>query len=323
MKKALSVLLIAVMTLSLAACKAPVTPDPTTAPATDAPATEVPATEVPATDVPTPTPMPDFKTGGADFCEALVSGVTAYYDLDGDGLADSVLYKEEDGPADKKYTVTVTRGAKPDEPKTYEDYGYFAVAYVFDCDPGDKRLEVVFSCEQDSGDSSTAAMRVNDAGTDIDVFRTNAGLRFGGTGLIGGFTSANGFDTITQTYLMGTHFLRAHMTVTANGFVPTIGIYEYLEVSLEHPYELKLDMPAKLVDEVGDDGESITLPAGTKFIPVTAEPAFVPEGGSARVVIRLEDGRMCSVEITRDAGTNVLLINGLNMWDCADFPDED
>ncbi|MCR5610321.1 MAG: hypothetical protein K6F68_00605 [Clostridiales bacterium] len=318
MKRLTAILVLAAMLLSLAACRTPVTPDPTTAPVTDAPATEVPATEAP-----TPMPIPDFKTSGADFCEALVSGVTAYYDLDGDGLADSVLYKEEDGPADKKYTVTVTRGAKPDEPKTYEDYGYSAIACVFDCDPDDKRLEVVFSCEKDSGDSSAAAMRVNDAGTDIDVFRTDAGLRFDDTGLIGGFTSVNGFDTITRTYLMGTHFLRTRMTVTAEGFVPTIGIYEYLEVSPEHPYELKLEMPAKLVDEVGDDGESITLPAGTKFIPVTAEPAFVPEGGSARVVIRLEDGRMCSVEITRDAGTNVLLINGLNMWDCADFPDED
>ena len=314
MKKAITVILAIFLILSLAACANETvnSPEPTGSPS-EAPTPE--PTDAP-TEAPTPTPesspTPDddrILKGGRDFWVALENGVTYYCDIDGDGLVDSVLftYSEYD-PG-----VIITRGADPYNPYDYECGAYWGCAWIIDSDPDDGRLEVLVTNEGQSGDPESAIYRAISGGDEIEKLFTG-GVRLNGEdpeSFV--FSSEEGFEVVSWSFVLGSNDLSARVRVGADGIELLSGVWTFAR---PHEYTLKLELPVTLLNEDGTEGESYTVPVGETITPVYTDDDYA----ATYAVVRLGDGRLAKIEIEMEQ--NLYYINGIHQMEYADFIDE-
>ena len=312
MKKAITVILAIFLILSLAACANETvnSPEPTGSPS-EAPTPE--PTDAP-TEAPTPesSPTPDddrILKGGRDFWIALENGVTYYCDIDGDGLVDSVLftYSEYD-PG-----VIITRGADPYNPYDYECGAYWGCAWIIDSDPDDGRLEVLVTNEGQSGDPESAIYRAISGGDEIEKLFTG-GVRLNGEdpeSFV--FSSEEGFEVVSWSFVLGSNDLSARVRVGADGIELLSGVWTFAR---PHEYTLKLELPVTLLNEDGTEGESYTVPVGETITPVYTDDDYAV----TYAVVRLGDGRLAKIEIEMEQ--NLYYINGIHQMEYADFIDE-
>ena len=324
MKKAITVILAIFLILSLAACANETvnSPEPTGSPSeaptpepTEAP-TPTPTATIAVTEEPTPTPesspTPDddrILKGGRDFWVALENGVTYYCDIDGDGLVDSVLftYSEYD-PG-----VIITRGADPYNPYDYECGAYWGCAWIIDSDPDDGRLEVLVTNEGQSGDPESAIYRAISGGDEIEKLFTG-GVRLNGEdpeSFV--FSSEEGFEVVSWSFVLGSNDLSARVRVGADGIELLSGVWTFAR---PHEYTLKLELPVTLLNEDGTEGESYTVPVGETITPVYTDDDYA----ATYAVVRLGDGRLAKIEIEMEQ--NLYYINGIHQMEYADFIDE-
>ena len=319
MKKAITVILAIFLILSLAACANETvnSPEPTGSPS-EAPTPE--PTDAP-TEAPTPTPesspTPDddrILKGGRDFWVALENGVTYYCDIDGDGLVDSVLFSEEaSNEYYRVYYVTITMGADPYNPYEYHTgETTWGCAWIIDSDPDDGRLEVLITNEGQSGDPESAIYRAISGGDEIEKLFT------GGVKLNGQdpesfvFSSEEGFEVVSWSFVLGSNDLSARVRVGADGIELLSGVWTFAR---PHEYTLKLELPVTLLNEDGTEGESYTVPVGETISPVYTDDDYE----ATFVVVRLGDGRLAKVTIERAEYSYT--INGIDQFEYADFPE--
>ena len=362
MKKYLGIILAIVMLLSVAACTPTVNPaDPTEAPAetdeaivtepveepTEAPSEE-PAEEPTEEPSEEPTEEPTAVTGIADYITLLVNNEPFKVDLDFDGIEDTVLYAQSAIDEYEYYTrITIELGNdNGEDPFLYEvKYSYGVSAWVMDCDPEDSRLDVVVTYCQDSDDWTSAAFRVNGAGTDIDSFVDYCGIMMTENY---NYSSEEGFPVIARTDILGTHDVDAYYTVTAEGFklaspYYTYPMYEDGYMDLELIREMELDLVGEdkghtsiligfgetgqealrylyeFGSFVGEDmqptGEKVTLAVGNTITPYATDL-------ESWVCVKLEDGRIGRAEVSPAAGEDEwgYYINGVLQDEYAVIP---
>ena len=319
MKKAITVILAIFLILSLAACANETvnSPEPTGSPS-EAPTPE--PTDAP-TEAPTPTPesspTPDddrILKGGRDFWVALENGVTYYCDIDGDGLVDSVLFSEEaSNEYYRVYYVTITMGADPYNPYEYHTgETTWGCAWIIDSDPDDGRLEVLVTNEGQSGDPESAIYRAISGGDEIEKLFTG-GVRLNGEdpeSFV--FSSEEGFEVVSWSFVLGSNDLSARVRVGADGIELLSGVWTFAR---PHEYTLKLELPVTLLNEDGTEGESYTVPVGETISPVYTDDDYE----ATFVVVRLGDGRLAKVTIERVEYS--YSINGVDQFEYADFPE--
>ena len=319
MKKAITVILAIFLILSLAACANETvnSPEPTGSPS-EAPTPE--PTDAP-TEAPTPTPesspTPDedlILKGGRDFWVALENGVTYYCDIDGDGLVDSVLFSEEaSNEYYRVYYVTITMGADPYNPYEYHTgETTWGCAWIIDSDPDDGRLEVLVTNEGQSGDPESAIYRAISGGDEIEKLFTG-GVRLNGEdpeSFV--FSSEEGFEVVSWSFVLGSNDLSARVRVGADGIELLSGVWTFAR---PHEYTLKLELPVTLLNEDGTEGESYTVPVGETISPVYTDDDYE----ATFVVVRLGDGRLAKVTIERAEYSYT--INGVDQFEYADFPE--
>lgn len=287
MKRIITLIMISLMILSLAACKK-AEPKPI-ANVTEAPTvTEAPeATEAPAE-------QHDFKTGGVDFCEALEVGNTYYYDLDGDGLCDSIFaYDVTNGEFGYPVTsIKVIRGAYPDDTYTVDNSIEGGVQFwVIDSDPADGRLEIIEhidATDPGGGSSNFYIPGTQDSGFECihcpEMFISESDR----------FSSEDGFRVYLATEVFGSSDLISRMRIEGDKVVLTDHC-RYLNCASLTGFPammLKMDMEVTLINEDGSLGEKEILPAGTAFVPL-----FADNYGNeiTWVEIELQDGRYAKV----------------------------
>ena len=319
MKKAITVILAIFLILSLAACANETvnSPEPTGSPS-EAPTPE--PTDAP-TEAPTPTPesspTPDedlILKGGRDFWVALENGVTYYCDIDGDGLVDSVLFSEEaSNEYYRVYYVTITMGADPYNPYEYHTgETTWGCAWIIDSDPDDGRLEVLVTNEGQSGDPESAIYRAISGGDEIEKLFTG-GVRLNcedPESFV--FSSEEGFEVVSWSFVLGSNDLSARVRVGADGIELLSGVWTFAR---PHEYTLKLELPVTLLNEDGTEGESYTVPVGETISPVYTDDDYE----ATFVVVRLGDGRLAKVTIERAEYSYT--INGVDQFEYADFPE--
>lgn len=320
MKKAITVILAIFLILSLAACANETmnSPEPTGSPS-EAPTPE--PTDAP-TEAPTPTPesspTPDddrILKGGRDFWVALENGVTYYCDIDGDGLVDSVLFSEEaSNEYYRVYYVTITMGADPYNPYEYHTgETTWGCAWIIDSDPDDGRLEVLVTNEGQSGDPESAIYRAISGGDEIEKLFTG-GVRLNGEdpeSFV--FSSEEGFEVVSRSFVLGSNDLSARVRVGADGIELLSGVWTFAR---PHEYTLKLELPVTLLNEDGTEGESYTVPVGETITPVYTDDDYA----ATYAVVKLGDGRLAKIEIEMEQ--NLYYINGIHQMEYADFIDE-
>lgn len=318
MKKALSLIVVFVMLLTLAACTPGVHPtvSPTDGAQTEAPAaTDDGAATEEATEAPTEEATEAPVTGSVDYCMALTPDEALTCDVDFDGLDDTVLLEtvSKNEYDEYEYKLVLTRGADAENPKEYDvERCYDCFAWVIDSDASDSRLEVILSFVQDSDDWTSAAMRVNDDGSDVSVFEDWVSI---GISAECPFTTENGFAVSRQTDIFGTTYITANARVTAKGF-EILTDYAYPTEQDEELFarELKRDMDVVILNEDGSEGESYTVPAGEKVIPVRTDDASFLD-------LKLPDGRLGRVTVEVKTGDEWgIYINGVNQDEYADMP---
>ncbi len=320
MKRVIPIVLALLFVVTSAGCininvPAKPTEEPTEAPFTEEP-TEAPTEEPAVTEAPTEEPVvtePPELTGFADYCTPLDINKSIGLDLDFDGIEDTVFIKKYDGDYDDNYDVNITLGKSPSKTHTYtvED-SYDLSAWVVDCDPSDKRLEVLFTFAQDSDDWTSVALRVNKNGSGIDEFHDY--VQISGT-IKKEFTSEKGFPILKMTDILGTHSIGGYNTVTQYMFEKTSDEYFYygypeIYVELEKKFEVTI------LNDDGSLGETVTLKKGAKLYPCATD-------NSTYVIVELEDGRKARIEVEyhsypyyEDWG---IFLNGINQDDLFDI----
>lgn len=312
MKKLIAVFLVLAMLLPLSGCirlesvlealtetDAPTSaPEATEAPSeTEAPATEEPAaTEIPTeapTEEPAPTEAPTAEPvpSRGCFCDQLQFNVTYRYDLDFDGMPDT-LYIERTVKDEwvEEFVLSITLGCAPSEPFTYTVSSMNGLdAYVMDCYPDDGRLEIMLSWDEMSYDWTTVAFRVIDGGTAIQGSQEYFGVW---PELVREFSEEYGFIAVAVTDILGTHDVSAAWKIAGSGFVMTSDDYVY-SLTGESEYDwirLKKKLNVELIDEEGNVTGKKDLKKGDYIEPVSTDCATY-------VVVRLEDGRLARIEI--------------------------
>ena len=240
-------------------------------------------------------------------------GKPVEFDLDFDGKPDTIELVDNGATGNSErartYTVHVTLGSEPENRimlDAFEDIESCALR-VLDCNTDDERLELLFNAFGAELSEIVVAWRINDEGSfsafpigRMAIIVTDSTEAFDAHG---SFDATLGIPIATRTEIFDTQYLPARMTITGEGF-RLIGPFQYAEPS-EHNHgwrELKRDMEVlKLYNGRAD--EEITLPAGTKFAPVSTDMW-------SWVDIRLEDGSAFRVEIEVRGGYEVF-INGL------------
>ena len=320
MKKAITVILAIFLILSLAACANETvnSPEPTGSPS-EAPTpepTDAPTEEPTATPESSPTPDEDLiLKGGRDFWVALENGVTYYCDIDGDGLVDSVLFSEEaSNEYYRVYYVTITMGADRYNPSEYHTgETTWGCAWIIDSNPDDGRLEVLVTNEGQSGDPESAIYRAISGGDEIEKLFTG-GVRLNGEdpeSFV--FSSEEGFEVVSWSFVLGSNDLSARVRVGADGIELLSGVWTFAR---PHEYTLKLELPVTLLNEDGTEGESYTVPVGETITPVYTDDDYA----ATYAVVRLGDGRLAKIEIEMEQ--NLYYINGIHQMEYADFIDE-
>ena len=265
---------------------------PTDAPETEAPTQEPVITESPTeepTEAPTPEPTeaPEV-TGFADYSELLAIEEDNVLDLDFDGLDDKVfIERSKADDYDDRYDVKVTLGSNPGKTHTFTvDYCYEFSAWVVDCDPSDKRLEILYTFVQDSDDWTSFALRVDSSGKAIDEFHDYLEI---GSELCDEFTSEKGFPIYKTTDILGTHSIKGYNTVTQHMFEKTTEEYLYCSYP-EVDVELKKSFEVTILNDDGSLGETVKLKKGAKLYPYSTN-------NNNYVIVELEDGRKAKIDV--------------------------
>ena len=261
----------------------------------------------------------------SDMIVSLENGVPARFDLDFDGLEDTVTASmtEYHGIYDREFAVEIILGSKPNEPFTYSIRGssdLFAV-YVIDCDISDDRLDVIFSAGGDMAEDieSLHAFRVDPTGENIlDITTDQAGILdinyeygngrifTGSDGLFadrGVFDPREGVPVMVWTDLLDTQGIVGRFTVTNEGLRLISPFSFYPDGPETREYKtLKRSMEVTVMND-GVPGEKITLKKGQTIA------AYQTDMWSWIDFI-LEDGRIVRAELdTRYAGFR---INGID-----------
>lgn len=326
-------LLAAMLMTAFTACKTPVVPaDDSPAPTeqqAEAPTnepTEEPTAAPIATDEPTEAPSDDpgeaqssrfpVYQGDAPVSSGILGvlqqGVPAVFDIDFDGLDDTITAKiagrESDGTSE--FVISITRGAYPDDPFVYSVPGLpgNAAAYVLDCDTSDNRLDILFCADGRNGEASfMRAFRVDRDGTAILVTQNDVGR----IELTGRFSEEDAFDAtlgipvyfITQT--LDTQAIRALVTVTDNGFeLLTPYRYDDPEITAHGFRELQREMEVTVIKD-GVPGEKLVLQKGDRIAPYETDQWSYLD-------LLLEDGTIVRAEISVGFKIASVKINGID-----------
>ena len=210
--------------------------------------------------------------------------------------------------------MTITMGADPYNP--YEDHTgetTWGCAWIIDSDPDDGRLEVLVTNEGQSGDPESAIYRAISGGDEIEKLFTG-GVRLNGEdpeSFV--FSSEEGFEVVSWSFVLGSNDLSARVRVGADGIELLSGVWTFAR---PHEYTLKLELPVTLLNEDGTEGESYTVPAGETITPVYTDDDYAV----TYAVVRLGDGRLAKIEIEMEQ--NLYYINGIHQMEYADFIDE-
>lgn len=318
MKKALSLIVVFVMLLTLAACTPGVHPavSPTDGAQTEAPAaTDDGAATEEATEAPTEDATEAPVTGIADYCSPLNPDEPLNCDVDFDGLNDTVeLVSGEKNEWDEyECKIVLTRGCDAENPTEYAvERCYDCFAWVIDSDAADSRLEVIVTFVQDSDDWTSAALRVNDDGSAVSVFEDWFCISISDEHP---FTTAEGFVISRPTDIFGTTYINANARVNSEGFT-AITNYTYSYEGNEDAFsrELVRDLDVVIVNEDGSEGESYTVPTGEFVIPVRTD-------ASSYLDLLLPDGRLGRVSVEIKTGEEWgIFINGVNQDEYAVMP---
>ena len=127
------------------------------------------------------------------------------------------------------------------------------------------------------------------------------------------FSSEEGFEVVSWSFVLGSNDLSARVRVGADGIELLSGVWTFAR---PHEYTLKLELPVTLLNEDGTEGESYTVPVGETISPVYTDDDYE----ATFVVVRLGDGRLAKIEIEMEQ--NLYYINGIHQMEYADFIDE-
>ena len=336
MKRLLTLAVVLIMLLALAACQSThtATADPTDAPATEAPEeataepTEEPTaepTEEPAE--PTDDPLENAVHFGEGNFTPLDLDIPMLVDLDGDGADDTVLIQKDELRRNEDYveyyvSVTITLASMPDEPfETRIERCYDGAAAVVDCDPDDARREVIFSYDMESNDYVTYAWRVNAEGSAVDTF--TAGMMFGVDnyfydGFPEGYTfdPEEGLPCEKRTEILGTFYVEGRFTVTEEGIEDITEMYAYPEIIHDEFIIGRLTLERELtltnLDDDLNELEEVTLPVGTVLFQKYTDC-------ESWVIVEGEDGTLykASVRIVETDDEWGIYINDINQDELA------
>lgn len=244
----------------------------------------------------------------SDMIVSLENGVPAKFDLDFDGLEDTVTAEKKDkNDYDSVFSVTIALGSAPDKPFTYSIEGMsndFAV-YVIDCDTADNRLDVVFSAGGDfaEGIETLHVFRVAPEGgelLDIGFKHYNGIVDTEAVGLFtekGLFDPTKGIPVCVGTDLLDTQGITGRFTVTNEG-LRLISPFVFREPRTR---ALKRDMEVTVMND-GVPGEKLTLTKGQKIAPYATDLW-------SWVELELEDGTIVRAELDMRYGS--ARINGV------------
>ena len=127
------------------------------------------------------------------------------------------------------------------------------------------------------------------------------------------FSSEEGFEVVSWSFVLGSNDLSARVRVGADGIELLSGVWTFAR---PHEYTLKLELPVTLLNEDGTEGESYTVPVGETITPVYTDDDYA----ATYAVVRLGDGRLAKIEIEMEQ--NLYYINGIHQMEYADFIDE-
>ncbi|MCR5808587.1 MAG: PT domain-containing protein [Clostridiales bacterium] len=264
--KAAAFLAALIMLVSVfAACgKKPAPAEPTAEPTeavTEAPTaapTEEPTEE--PTEVPTEEPTEEIDR----FAE-LTPGEEARFDIDGDGLADVILFTAEEQEYDTAYTISIRLGNGVEYHRDFSGACYYGVAFVTDCDPGDERCEVLVCIGSESSDYDTVALRVNADRTKVEEFEKGGSSIYDIEPL-----DEHGMLMFLRTDLLGTTEVLGYYTVTDEGFKPVSEEFNFVSDWLE-PRKVTVEFKAHLIDENGERGDEVTVLPGDTVKPLFSD----------------------------------------------------
>lgn len=212
----------------------------------------------------------------SDMLVSLENGVPAEFDIDFDGLPDTLTASmTEYASYDREFAVTIVRGASPNEPFTFSirgDSNLFAV-YVMDCDITDDRLDIIFSAGGDVAEQieSLHAFRVDPEGEgilDICFEYANGEIFTGSRGMFaerGVFDPTEGIPVMVFTDLLDTQGIVGRFTVTNEGLM-LISPFSFYPDGPDTRFfrELERSMDVTVMND-GMPGEKITLKKGQVF----------------------------------------------------------
>lgn len=239
-----------------------------------------------------PLPAPDYGENGLF---KLTMNETAAYDLNGDGVAEKLtLTLTEDADGDEHVTVSVA----DEDTRLVRDfdeleYIWGAEGYLADLDPDDGLIEILITGDIGSSDYETLVLRFDCAELTCDI---NA---FSEQSVWGYVLSVH--DGMIRTELpvdiVGTWSGQADYALTDGFTFAEPEVYDIDndgftdEDGFTRVLTLAKPLDATLLTE--DAGEGITLPAGTRMLPVKTDL-------KSYCTFMLEDRRLISVDVAFD-----------------------
>lgn len=273
------------------------TAEPTPAP-TEEP-TPAPTPEPTPTPTPTPEPTPTpFPNPDLTYELMLQNGKTVQIDLDMDGLADSVTYKQRyDAAAEESFfKIEIVLGSNPGNKFQHEVCSSGGFGMIIDCDPEDDRLEVIMSTTayEYDGSSTVEAYRVTDGGGTIKHSHMSGYLEKQS----GHYIKEGKLKIGTDTDIFGTNVVYAKYVVNSSGIKCTSSMYTYAGGGNIMPGvspRVIVAMPAYHVTSGGGIGDLFYVPVGTYLEPVKSDLRTL-------VYIKLDTGEYAYVKITVNYG---------------------
>lgn len=289
-------------------------PTPTPVPTEEPDPTPVPTASPLPTLGPTEPPVPARPLEEGDYFAEIRANQPVKVDIDGDGREDTVTvwtsYAEYVGDL---YMVTISTAARPDEPyefATGTGWGFYGA--VLDFEPSTPQKELIFTYDMEDGDMVTHAFRWKDDGSGFEMFTDYIEIMgdsyafFNGTPQDFVFSAEEGLPMVRRTEILGTHFVRNHITVDKDGI-------RLLSDEFTYHYELKLKLKKDLT-LTGENGKTFKAKKGEYIYGYSTDRR-------TWVKVRTEDGRIGRAEVTFGSADGwPILINGVKQDKYADLP---
>ncbi|MBO6061506.1 MAG: hypothetical protein J6P98_05265, partial [Clostridia bacterium] len=291
-------------------------PDPTPTPvptATPLPTPVPTATPLPTLG-PTEPPIPAKPIEEGDYFAEIRANQPVIVDIDGDGSEDTVLvwttYEEYVGD---RYMVTITTAARPDEPYEFTtDTGWGFYGAVLDFEPSTPQKELIFTYDMEDGDMVTHAFRWKDDGSGFEMFTDYIEIMgdsyafYEGTPQDFVFRAEEGLPMVRRTEILGTHFVKNHITVDKDGI-------RLLSDEFTYYYELKLKLKRTL-ELTDENGKTFKAKKGEYIYGYSTDR-------KTWVKVMTEDGRIGMAEVSFGSPDGwPILINGVKQDKYADMP---